>query len=66
MEPITVTGAWLLAMLLLPLLVLLWLTESQEQRMCRFSRKGWSEQRIADQQNISHWHRLQGMTGGQS
>jgi ABC-type spermidine/putrescine transport system permease subunit II len=41
-------SALLLALLLLPLLVLLWASESREQRARRWRRQGWSQQRIAD------------------
>ena len=41
--------AWIAALLLLPVLFLLWATESQPQRIRRFKRQyGWSQQRIAD------------------
>ena len=39
--------ALVLAALLLPLLVLLWATESTEGRTRRLSRSGWSQRRIA-------------------
>ena len=41
------TIALLLALLLLPLLVLLWATESTEQRTKRLASYGWSQRRIA-------------------
>jgi DNA-directed RNA polymerase specialized sigma24 family protein len=44
----TTTLALLLAALLLPLLLLLWATESRPQRARRLRSYGWSQQRIAD------------------
>ena len=41
------TIALLLALLLLPLLVLLWAAESTEQRTKRLASYGWSQRRIA-------------------
>lgn len=38
----------LLALLTLPLVVLLWATESRQQRARRLRSYGWSQQRIAD------------------
>ena len=52
----TTTLALLLALLLLPVLILLWATESTEQRARRLRRSyGWSQQRIADHMNISRY-----------
>jgi DNA-binding transcriptional regulator LsrR (DeoR family) len=52
----TTTLALLLALLLLPVLILLWATESTEQRARRLRRNyGWSQQRIADHMNISRY-----------
>ena len=45
---ITCLAATLLALLLLPLIVLLWATESRTQRARRLRSYGWSQQRIAD------------------
>lgn len=44
----TTTTALILALILLPILVLLWATESREQRARRWRRQGWTQQRIAD------------------
>ena len=44
----TTTTALILALILLPLIVLLWATESREQRARRWRRQGWTPQRIAD------------------
>jgi DNA-binding transcriptional regulator LsrR (DeoR family) len=52
----TTTLVLLLALLLLPVLILLWATESTEQRARRLRRSyGWSQQRIADHMNISRY-----------
>jgi len=52
----TTTFALLLALLLLPVLIVLWATESTEQRARRLRRSyGWSQQRIADHMNISRY-----------
>lgn len=40
--------ALLLVALLLPVLVLLWATESRQQRARRLRSYGWTQQRIAD------------------
>jgi AraC-like DNA-binding protein len=42
-----------LVLLLLPLLFLLWLTESRQQRARRWRRDGWTQQRIADRLGCS-------------
>jgi DNA invertase Pin-like site-specific DNA recombinase len=44
----TTTFALILAALLLPLLILLWATESRPQRARRLRSYGWTQQRIAD------------------
>ena len=50
------TIALLLALLLLPLLVLLWATESRPQRAKRLRSYGWSQQRIADHLGVTRYH----------
>ena len=50
---ITCIAAWAVALLLLPLLVLLWATESREQRARRWRRQGLTQQRIADRLGCS-------------
>jgi DNA-binding NarL/FixJ family response regulator len=45
--------ALLLALLLLPALVLLWLTESRQQRARRWRRDGLTQQAIADRLGCS-------------
>ena len=51
----TTTFAIVLALLLLPMLILLWATESTEQRARRLHRNGWSQRRIADHMNITRY-----------
>ena len=47
------TIAALIALLLLPVLILLWATESRQQRARRWRRDGWTQQRIADRLGCS-------------
>jgi hypothetical protein len=49
----TTTLAAIAALLLLPLLILLWATESRPQRARRLRSYGWSQQRIADHLGVS-------------
>lgn len=49
----TTTIAIILALLFLPVLVLLWATESREQRVRRWKQNGWSQQRMADRLGCS-------------
>ena len=51
----TTTFAIALALLLLPVLILLWATESTEQRARRLHRNGWSQRRIADHLNVTRY-----------
>jgi len=46
------TLLWVAALLLLPLLFILWLTESRQTRICRMRRNGWNWQRIADHYGV--------------
>lgn len=46
-------AATLLALLLLPVLILLWATESRQQRARRWRRDGWTQQAIADRLGCS-------------
>jgi len=46
-------AATVLALLLLPVLILLWATESRQQRARRWRRDGWTQQRIADRLGCS-------------
>jgi len=50
---ITCLTAWAVALLLLPLLVLLWATESRQQRARRWRRDGWTQQAIANRLGCS-------------
>jgi len=54
-NPMTFTcvAAWALALLLLPLLVLLWATESRSTRIQRLRRSGWTWKRIATRYGVS-------------
>jgi hypothetical protein len=49
------TLAILIAVLLLPLLIILWFTETTPQRVNRLRSNGWSQQRIADHMQISRY-----------
>ena len=49
------TLALLIAVLLLPLLIILWFTETTPQRVNRLRDNGWSQQRIADHMQISRY-----------
>jgi hypothetical protein len=49
------TLAVLIAVLLLPLLIILWFTESVPERAIRLRSNGWSQQRIADHMQISRY-----------
>jgi hypothetical protein len=51
----TTTIALLTALLLLPLVILLWATESTEQRAKRLRGYGWTQRRIADHMRISRY-----------
>ena len=50
---ITCITAWLVALIALPLIVLIWVTESRPQRARRLRSYGWSQQRIADHLHCS-------------
>ena len=49
------TLAILIAVLLLPVLIILWFTETTPQRVNRLRSNGWSQQRIADHMQISRY-----------
>ena len=51
----TTTLALIAALLLLPLAILLWATESTEQRAKRLRSYGWTQRRIADHMRISRY-----------
>lgn len=50
---ITCIAAWVVALLLLPLLILAWATESREQRARRWRAAGMTQQAIADRLGCS-------------
>jgi hypothetical protein len=52
---ITCLAAWALALLLLPVLLLTWILETDRDRARRMRRAGLSQQRIADQIGCSRW-----------
>jgi hypothetical protein len=50
------TTIWaILAVILLPILFLAWLTESHLERAQRLRRAGWSQQRIADHLGVTRY-----------
>lgn len=49
----TTTLAWVAVLLLLPLLLLCWASESRQQRARRLRRQGWTQQRIANHLHTS-------------
>jgi len=51
----TTTIALLLAVLILPILILLWATESTEQRAKRLRSYGWTQRRIADHIGVTRY-----------
>ena len=57
--------AWAAVLIVLPVLILLWATESRPQRIRRLrSRYGWSQQRIADRLGVTRWAVRQALAGG--
>lgn len=46
-------AASVLILILLPIVVILWATESRQQRARRWRRDGWTQQRIADRLGCS-------------
>ena len=53
MTTITCLAATALALMLIPFLVILWLTETRRQRVKRWRSYGWSQQRIAERLSCS-------------
>ena len=51
----TTTFALIAALLLLPIIILLWATESTEQRVKRLRSYGWSQRRIAEHMGLSRY-----------
>jgi hypothetical protein len=50
---ITCLAAWMAALILLPIFVLLWATESRQQRARRWRQAGLTQQAIADRLECS-------------
>jgi AraC-like DNA-binding protein len=50
---ITCIAAWVAVLILLPIVVLLWATESRQQRAKRWRSYGWTQQAIADRLGCS-------------
>ena len=50
---VTCLAAWAAALLLLPILILIWATESRQQRARRWRRDGWTQQAIATRLGVS-------------
>ena len=48
-------AAWALALLLVPVLLLTWILETDRDRARRWRRAGLSQQRIADRMGCSRW-----------
>ena len=55
------TIALIFALLMLPLVVLLWATETTKERAVRLRRSGWSQRRVAEHMGISR-SRVQRLT----
>jgi hypothetical protein len=51
----TCLAAWALALLLMPIVILAWALESNQDRARRWRRAGLSQQRIADRLGCSRW-----------
>ena len=51
----TTTLALIAALLLLPIIILLWATESAEQRVKRLRSYGWTQRRIAEHMGLSRY-----------
>ena len=49
------TIAWALALLLLPVLLLTWILETDRDRARRWKRQGLSQARIADRLGCTRW-----------
>jgi hypothetical protein len=51
----TTTLAWVAVILLFPLILLLWASESQQQRICRLHTAGLSQTKIASRLKLSRY-----------
>jgi ABC-type spermidine/putrescine transport system permease subunit II len=49
----TTTLAWVAVILSIPVLILLWASESKQQKARRWRRQGWTQKRIADRLHVS-------------
>ena len=49
------TLALIATLLLLPIIIILWATESTEQRVKRLRSYGWSQRRIAEHMGLSRY-----------
>lgn len=47
--------AWALALLLMPIVILAWALETDQDRARRWRRSGLSQQAIADRLGVSRW-----------
>jgi hypothetical protein len=64
MTPLCIS-AWVAVLIVLPVLILLWVTESKPQRIRRFHRQyGWSQRRIAEHVDITRWQVRTALAGG--
>ena len=50
---VTCLAAWVAALILLPIVILFWATESRQQRARRWRKDGLTQQRIADRLGCS-------------
>ena len=56
---------WVAALVLLPLIVLFWITESKPQRIRRYQRQyGWSQRKIADRLSVTRYQVRTALAGG--
>jgi IS30 family transposase len=44
---------WVAVLLTLPIVILLWVTQTQQQRIRQLRRQGWTQRRIAEHLGIS-------------
>ena len=46
---------WAAVLLTLPIVILLWVTQTQQQRIRHLRRQGWTQRRIAERLGISRY-----------
>lgn len=46
---------WAAVLLTLPIVILLWVTQTQQQRIRHLRRQGWTQRRIAEHLGISRY-----------